>query len=222
MHTYIKKNSHTGRHSPETPRSKRLLSDDRSNILIYLTGHGGEEFLKFQDVEELTSQDLADAFEQMHQQRRYNEIFFMIDTCQAASLYKRFHSPNILAVGSSKLGENSYSVKLFLKFCFFPFFFGCQLVAMQHHTDSFLGLAVIDRFTYYVLEFFDSIDFSMDSNATFHDLVLSKKATLELTNFLLLFVFFFGTSFPHSITRNSAPQSNGEQTYSIDPLIKFC
>lgn len=28
----------TGRLPPSTPRSKRLLSDDRSNILIYLTG----------------------------------------------------------------------------------------------------------------------------------------------------------------------------------------
>lgn len=28
----------TGRLPPGTPRSKRLLADDRSNILIYLTG----------------------------------------------------------------------------------------------------------------------------------------------------------------------------------------
>ena len=31
------------------PRSKRLLSDARSNVLVYMTGHGGDEFLKFQD-----------------------------------------------------------------------------------------------------------------------------------------------------------------------------
>ena len=28
----------TGRLPPSTPRSKRLLSDDRSNILVYMTG----------------------------------------------------------------------------------------------------------------------------------------------------------------------------------------
>jgi len=38
----------TGRLSSSTPRSKRLLSDNRSNILIYMTGHGGDGFLKFQ------------------------------------------------------------------------------------------------------------------------------------------------------------------------------
>ena len=37
------------RHEPWVPRSKRLLSDARSNVLVYMTGHGGDEFLKFQD-----------------------------------------------------------------------------------------------------------------------------------------------------------------------------
>jgi GPI-anchor transamidase subunit K len=31
----------------------------------------GDEFLKFQDHEEVTSMAIADAFEQMYQQRRY-------------------------------------------------------------------------------------------------------------------------------------------------------
>ncbi|KAB5579776.1 hypothetical protein PHYPO_G00198870 [Pangasianodon hypophthalmus] len=72
----------TGRLPASTPRSKRLLSDDRSNILIYLTGHGGNGFLKFQDSEEISNVELADAFEQMWQKRRYNELLFIIDTCQ--------------------------------------------------------------------------------------------------------------------------------------------
>ena len=38
-----------GRHEEWVPRSKRLLSDGRSNVLVYMTGHGGDEFLKFQD-----------------------------------------------------------------------------------------------------------------------------------------------------------------------------
>lgn len=41
---------------------------------------------------------------------RYNEIFFMVDTCQAASMYDKFYSPNILAVASSLVGEDSLSV----------------------------------------------------------------------------------------------------------------
>ena len=122
---------------PSVPRSKRLLTDERSNIFVYMTGHGGNEFLKFQDNEEISAFDIADAFEQMYQKKRYgfififkltnllinfffffpsyNEMFFMIDTCQANTMYTKLYSPNIFAVGSSNLGENSYSVS--------PFFF---------------------------------------------------------------------------------------------------
>ena len=59
-----------GRVEESVPKSKRLLTDERSNILVYLTGHGGDEFLKFQDNEELSAFDLADAFEQMWQKKR--------------------------------------------------------------------------------------------------------------------------------------------------------
>ncbi|KAJ3174742.1 glycosylphosphatidylinositol anchor biosynthesis [Geranomyces variabilis] len=120
----------TGRHESAVPRSKRLLTDDRSNILVYMTGHGGDEFLKFQDAEEISSYDIADAFGQMHEKKRYHELFFMIDTCQAASMYRQIYSPNILAAASALKGQNSYS----------------------HHLDPEIGVAVIDRFTYYNLE----------------------------------------------------------------------
>lgn len=126
----------TDRWDENHPRSKRLLTDENSNIFIYLTGHGGNEFLKFQDAEEIGSYDIADAFEQMYKKKRYNEIFFMIDTCQANSMYERFYSPNILAIGSSKVDESSYS----------------------HHSDLDIGVAVIDRFTYYTLDFLEKID----------------------------------------------------------------
>jgi phosphatidylinositol glycan class K len=60
-----------GRVDPTTPRSKRLLTDEKSNIFVYMTGHGGKEFLKFQDNEEISAFDIADAFEQMWQKKRY-------------------------------------------------------------------------------------------------------------------------------------------------------
>lgn len=40
-------------------------------FLYFSIGHGGEGFLKFQDSEEITNVELADAFEQMWQKRRY-------------------------------------------------------------------------------------------------------------------------------------------------------
>ncbi|MCI4377841.1 hypothetical protein PGIGA_G00208430 [Pangasianodon gigas] len=132
----------TGRLPASTPRSKRLLSDDRSNILIYLTGHGGNGFLKFQDSEEISNVELADAFEQMWQKRRYNELLFIIDTCQGASMYERFYSPNIMALASSQVGEDSLS----------------------HQPDLAIGVHLMDRYTFYLLEFLEDIHPASQAN----------------------------------------------------------
>ncbi|QRV90756.1 GPI-anchor transamidase [Ceratobasidium sp. AG-Ba] len=144
----------TGRVEPSMPRSKRLLTDDRSNIFVYMTGHGGNEFLKFQDNEEISAFDIADAFEQMWQKKRYNEIFFMIDTCQANTMYSKFYSPNIVATGSSELGENSYS----------------------HENDHDIGVAVIDSYTHYVLQYLEQIN--KTSKATMADLFANYNPVL--------------------------------------------
>lgn len=60
----------TDRVGDDMPRSKRLLTDERSNIFVYMTGHGGNEFLKFQDAEEIGAWDLANAFQQMWEKKR--------------------------------------------------------------------------------------------------------------------------------------------------------
>ncbi|KAF8518390.1 peptidase C13 family-domain-containing protein [Hysterangium stoloniferum] len=137
----------TGRVPASYPRSKRLLTDDRSNVFVYMTGHGGNEFLKFQDNEEMSAFDLADAFEQMWQKKRsYKELFFMVDTCQANTLYSKLYSPNILATGSSQIGENSYS----------------------HDLDYDIGVSVIDTYTHYMLQFLEGIN--KTSKTTMEDL----------------------------------------------------
>ncbi|SCV73278.1 BQ2448_7204 [Microbotryum intermedium] len=137
----------SGRFPESTPVNKRLLTDERSNIFIYMTGHGGDEFLKFQDSEEVSAFDLADALGGMWETKRYHEILFMVDTCQANTLYTKFYSPNIIATGSSAKGENSYS----------------------HHADNDIGVAVTDRYTHHVLNYLEGIN--KTSNATLQDLV---------------------------------------------------
>lgn len=137
-----------GRHQEGTPRSKKLLTDEGSNILIYLTGHGGNGFLKFQDKGELTSIEVADAFEQMYQKKRYNEILFIVDTCQAESMSSELHSPNIIGMGSSKIGQDSLS----------------------HHGDSSIGVYVIDRFTYHVLNFIEKLSIDRAHNTSLKEL----------------------------------------------------
>lgn len=147
----------TGRLADSVPRSKRLLTDDRSNVLVYMTGHGGEGFLKFQDAEEITSEELAAAFEQMWRKRRYSSLMYLIDTCQAESLYRNFYSPNIIAAASSKVGEDSLS----------------------HHSDSAVGVSVIDRWTFYLLEYLERVQ--PDSKATVKNLFDSLRPSQTIS-----------------------------------------
>jgi glycosylphosphatidylinositol transamidase (GPIT) subunit GPI8 len=79
---------------------------------------------------------------------RYHEILFMIDTCQANTMYSKLYSPNIIATGSSELDQSSYS----------------------HHADNDVGVAVIDRYTYYNLEFLESEVRDLSSKKTVGDL----------------------------------------------------
>lgn len=72
----------------------------------------------------------------------------MIDTCQANTMYSKFYSPNILATGSSEIDESSYS----------------------HHADQDVGVAVIDRYTYYNLEFLETQVRDPTSKLTMGDL----------------------------------------------------
>lgn len=49
----------TGRHAPGTPLNRRLGSGPGSRVLVYMTGHGGDEFLKFHNHEEVGGADLV-------------------------------------------------------------------------------------------------------------------------------------------------------------------
>ena len=124
-----------GRHEDWVPRRQRLLSDAASNVLVYVTGHGGDSFLKFQDQQEVTSTDMADALAQMDAKGRYAELLFMADTCQAATLATEFYSPRLVALASSAKGEPSWS----------------------YHPDGDVGLTVIDRFTHFTLDVLEGI-----------------------------------------------------------------
>lgn len=127
-----------GRHEKgETPSRMLDLTSD-TNLVVFLTGHGGDSFFKFQDGEELMTQDISDAFQQMNRIGRYKEILFIADTCQAFTLNPTDPKvlpdvaalPNVMTVASSLQGQNSYA----------------------HHSDPEIGQSVVDRYTYNFVE----------------------------------------------------------------------
>jgi len=111
---------------------QRLESNAESNVVVYLSGHGGDEFLKFHDMEEMSSQDLAFAIREMELKRRFKELLVIVDTCQAATLANYITSPRVTVLSSSLKGENSYGF----------------------WSSAKLGVSVVDRFTYAFMEYF--------------------------------------------------------------------
>jgi hypothetical protein len=82
-------------------------------LLLVLTGHGGNGFLKFHDKEELSYEDLAAALAAAGNAKRYSTLLVVVDTCQAASLAHALDAarvPRAVVISSSDVGENSYAV----------------------------------------------------------------------------------------------------------------
>lgn len=77
-----------GRYDQYMPSSRRLQSNEKLKIFIYMNGHGGENFFKIQDTEVVHSEDFAKVFNEMHAKHLYEEVLLLLDTCEAMSLFE--------------------------------------------------------------------------------------------------------------------------------------
>jgi len=110
----------TGRLEPGAPARAALPGMDEGrgaslSLLLVLTGHGGEGFLKFHDKDELSYADLAGALVEAHALGRYGRVLIVSDTCQAASLGDALAAhrvPHAIALASSGVGQNAYATGL--------------------------------------------------------------------------------------------------------------
>lgn len=103
-----------GRHDDWLPASKRLNSNADSRVFMFFNGHGGENFFKIQDTELIHSEDLAKTFKEMHQKRLYRELFFVLDTCQAESLFDQVFTedaPNLILLHTARADESALADK---------------------------------------------------------------------------------------------------------------
>lgn len=155
------------RESNGKPRRSLPRMDENTNVFVYLTGHGGDNFFKFQDGEELMSNDVASAFSQMYHLKRYNELLFISDTCQAFTMADEINVPNVFSVGSSLKGQNSYA----------------------SHTDGEIGQSVIDRYSKVVKDFVDdAVSMTSDVVSAFSSRDNSTIAVMERLNIYDAFV----------------------------------
>jgi glycosylphosphatidylinositol transamidase (GPIT) subunit GPI8 len=115
-------------------KDEKVKFSNNSRILLYMTGHGGQEFLKFHDYEELTAQHFSSIIRQMADNKLFSKMLIVLDTCQAATLLEKYINEisNVIFVSSSMLNQNSYG----------------------YFTHPDLGIVTYDRFTYALYQFF--------------------------------------------------------------------
>jgi phosphatidylinositol glycan class K len=180
-------------------------TDAESHLLIYVTGHGGDQFFKFQDEEELTAQDIANMLEELYRRKKFGKALVIADTCQAFTLFDKVQTPNVWALGTSLRGENAYA----------------------HHSDKQLGLSVIERWTKGFLEHYAKA--KTNRRATLNDVMAAPfegKAPLgahvgTYGNFSSVLVSdFFGSKPP---TRSSTGSSSfGKRTIAaVEPSAAY-
>mmetsp|Transcript_29674 Transcript_29674/g.69839 ORF Transcript_29674/g.69839 Transcript_29674/m.69839 type:complete len:401 (+) Transcript_29674:285-1487(+) len=131
------------------PKSLHNLNED-SNLVIYLSGHGGNQFFKFQDEEEIMAQDISNLMNRLYEEKKFKKALFIADTCQAFTIFDKLTTPNVMALGTSLIDQNAYA----------------------HHTDNDLGLGSVERWTYFFIENYRK----SNSQTTLHQIMVSPFA----------------------------------------------
>lgn len=94
-------------------RHRKLVGmDGSSTLVIYITGHGGELFIKYCNREYFYREDITRAILKIQEVRRIKKMLIIIDTCQADSLLdmdRISREGNITVIATSKVGESSLS-----------------------------------------------------------------------------------------------------------------
>ena len=88
---------------------RQLNSDKNSRIVVIITSHGGENFIKVRNFLVVLTDELNRTLNEMYIKGKYKEIIIVLDTCEGYTLYNHVNIPNIYFVSSSALGQKSQS-----------------------------------------------------------------------------------------------------------------
>lgn len=98
-----------GRSNQIISNIRKMNTNENSKILIIITSHGGENFIKIRNRSVILSDELNRALNEMYLKGRYKEILFVLDTCEGFSLFEYVEAPNIYFVTSSVKHQKALS-----------------------------------------------------------------------------------------------------------------
>jgi len=131
-----------------------LLSNENSTVTVYISSHAGEEFIKIQDADVITTEDFARAVTEMYTKKRYKRMAIFLETCRAFTFFKNLNAPNVFVMASSDEGENT----------------------MSHTYHPGLSMTINDVFSFYFINFMDK---AYTKFSTLADLYFYIKKNIE-------------------------------------------
>lgn len=116
LHNYQLLDILRGRKMTQLNGFRQLNSNKNSRIIIIITSHGGENFIKVRGNMVILSTELHRTLNEMYIKDKYKELLFVLDTCEGYSLFDDVRVPNIYFIASSLVNQkaSSYSFDHYL------------------------------------------------------------------------------------------------------------
>jgi ABC-type branched-subunit amino acid transport system substrate-binding protein len=95
-----------GKSSPETPDV--LGSNEESNVLVYIVGHGSPGAIDFANGEKLTAAEFTSLAEEMYSLKKYRQMLIMDETCFGESMALGIDNPGLVFFTGASRMESSF------------------------------------------------------------------------------------------------------------------
>lgn len=153
----------SGRYEQFDTLNKRMDLEGVDNLLIYLTGHGGDLYMKVLYLEIMFARHFSDFFEELFAGGKIKKALVLSDTCSASTLFNTTSGDDVNAVlfGSSEWDDYALSTGF----------------------DSYIGQPLKDRFSFAFVKLLDEI-FKKDRKLSFEDFIAEfPKKKIESSSF---------------------------------------
>ncbi|MFH1522357.1 MAG: C13 family peptidase [Patescibacteria group bacterium] len=98
-----------GKSSVEAPIV--LASGSKDNVFLYIVDHGLPGAVFFNNDKKLTADDLNKTVEAMQANKKYRQLFIMVDTCFGESVGEKISAPNVLYFSGANKTEPSFGAE---------------------------------------------------------------------------------------------------------------
>lgn len=95
-----------GHRSPATPVV--LDSNERTNVLVYIAGHGMPRALNFHNRDQLAAGSLAEIIDEMSSADRFRQMLVIVEACYGESLAMDIDTPGVLYLTGASRMESSF------------------------------------------------------------------------------------------------------------------